>query len=213
MAGPIARCPNGHLFEARGLFNVTGQATVEFRDIAVECPLCPPVNGQRVVAHVIDGSYTFEGSPEGGFIRSLMVAVTANPEDVAALLRALSERPSAPTADEIDEAFADLDPEVAAWFRRIVATMPWARARKLLAYLAPIIVSWYLSHGTDQHLAKTDERVQQLDQHIEQVIEDWEKSHVIPTTTTTSGRVTPKGTVPRASGKRKRPPKPPKRRK
>jgi hypothetical protein len=153
------------------------------------------------MANIIDGTYDFYDD----FIR-VTLAATASEQDRAAVqgfLAGLAKRSSAPTPDEIDSEFANVDPEIREWFKRLLTTVDWKRLRPIVQFLLPLLVAWHLSQDTDHKVAEVSTQLQELERRTEQIQTEL-RQHFLPdghavqvNPPTTSPRANPKGTPPR----------------
>lgn len=205
MPGPLCRCPRGHTFESRAI-SIENSSGITFEDCGETCPFCGSM------ARIVDGTYDF--FPD--FIR-ITVASSASAEDRAAVegfLAALRTRKTAPTPEELDDAFPDVPAEVLSVFKKLVESMDWGKARSAIAWLLGIYLTVHLSKGTDERIEdlrddvrRSQEQTEIVDERIRQIQEEWREwqSRGDVTVRQPSPRANPKGTPPRIPEHTRRP--------
>lgn len=166
-----------------------------FTDCAETCPYCGSM------ARIVDGTYDFFAD----FIR-ITVAASASAEDRAAVqgfLASLRTRKTAPTPEELDEAFPGVPAEVLSVFKKLLGGKDWSQVRGAIAWFLSIYLTVHLSKGTDERIEDLRDDVQQqtevVDERIRQLQEEWREwqSRVDVTVRQPSPRANPKGTPPR----------------
>ncbi len=218
VAGPICRCPNGHVFESR-VFDIRDSVNIRVTGGGKEsCPECGEL------ALILDATYsTFRD-----FVR-VSLHETLSPEalsEVRSFLFALSEREAPPTPEEVDREFPTVSAELRDWLRQLIVSIDWRTVRRFLAFILPLLVAWKMDVDNDRQMDRVEHQLQRVEERTEQIYREWlAKEPTTTTTTTTStttadgvvthpkptesahGRANPRGTPPqqRAKTRRKRP--------
>lgn len=220
MAGPYARCPKGHVFEVTNL--VGGGGTIHNLVIG-EGNTAGCWCGAK--GRIIEGTYTYINE----VIRLTSLASNVSGEDRAAVqgfLSALRERDTAPTPDEIDSDYGDVNPAMRDIFKRLVQNVPWSIVLAIVSLIFSTVYATALSDATDANVQEVRDAVERLHERedannadatrdreaIIRYLDDASRRMEEPPRSTqptstqrTSPRANPKGTRPRPSDKKRKP--------
>jgi hypothetical protein len=132
-------------------------------------------------------------------------------------------RPTAPTPEEIDAEYPDVEPAVRDVVKGLVRSMDWKKARAFLAFLLPPLYAFYSSRVTDNKVSTVGHQVDDLKTQVQRdneqqtrlqreirveiarIQEEWrQKQETQPVIRAPSPRANPKGTPPQATRKNRK---------
>jgi len=204
MAGPICRCPRGHVFESQSI-RIENSIGITIGGGTEPCrhPGC------FARARVINATY--DVMPDNVRVAIGPNASLSERAAIQGFVSAMTKRRTAPSPEAIDKEFHDVNPQIRAWIKTLILTLDWPKVQRLLVLILPYIVALQLSAGTDARVADVSEQINELNRKVEafELEMNTELQRLLTTTTTApnsrpaptlvpaaSGRANPKGTPP-----------------